>query len=618
MRVRLPFIPTVRALFVIGPDGYIVHDTDYPKTPDVSLADRPYFRQYLQNEALQHALSPALQSRSGTGWFVASTRRIVGHDGRFLGVAVAAVQLDSISQLYRKLDLEPGRQVALLQSSGTLLARYPSDDSMIGRSFAQFPVFSTKLLQRRADTFISSGPPMDYERIVSYRALESQPLVIVVSTRMETVLAPWYRAAAGAAAAIVVLALLTAGAVRFFVDRQRAVVRAQLHRNAEEAALAVAAANAKFRAFFEQGSMFACVLSREGEVLEVNHAGRGTGSVAAGAPDLRFWDYPWWAAPSTQPAVLREAVALAAAGETVRREVTFLGDDALMLVELVLSPVRDDSGAVLAVAAVGADITERKHQEEKLRLLARDLADVDQRRGEFLATLSHELRNVITPVQNCAQILKIADPSTTQWSRARQVLGEQIAQMRRLIDDLLDVSRINSGKVHLVLEGLDLRTTLRRAADAAHPAMERASHTFEMFLPEEELLMSGDAGRLQQVFTNLLGNAAKYTPLGGHVTLRARREGLEAVVEVADNGLGIPVDSQARIFEMFEQVGSHAERRQGGLGIGLGLVSKLVGLHGGHVEVFSDGPGQGSTFTVYLPLAQRAAAPGAMQSFDIR
>ncbi|MEJ6020670.1 sensor histidine kinase [Ramlibacter sp. PS4R-6] len=614
MRARLGFVPTVRALFVIGPDGFILHDTDYPNTPAVSLADRPYFRQYLDDERVTRAVSEALQSRSGTGWFVAVTRRITARDGRFLGVAVAAVQLDSISRLYRKLDLQPGQQVSLLQGNGTLLARYPADDALIGRSFAEAPVFATKLLQRRADTFVTSGPPWGYERIVSYRAVEGHPLVVLVSTRIEVVLATWNRAVVASIAGLLALSLLTAGAVRFFVLGQRARGRAQAHRNAEEAAVAVAQANAKFRAFFEQGSMFACVISPDGDLLEVNH-GQGE---AGGQPlpaGTKLWECPWFAAPESQQSVLREGIALARAGETFRCEAAFRGDSRLRLIDLVLSPVRDEAGAILAIAGAGVDVTERKHQEEQLRVLARDLADVDRRRAEFLATLSHELRNVLTPVQNCAQILKIAEPGSTQAARAREVLSQQLRQMKRLIDDLLDVSRINSGKVQLELEGIDLRTVLLRAADATQSSMERASHKFELALPADELLMSGDPARLEQVFTNLLGNAAKYTPLGGNIRLAARSEGHEAVVEIRDDGLGIPVTAQARIFEMFEQVGSHADQRQGGLGIGLGLVSKLVALHGGHVEVFSDGPGHGSTFTVYLPLTSaptpRPVAPDA-------
>jgi PAS domain S-box-containing protein len=606
MRDRLRFIPTVRALFIIGPDGYITHDTDFPKTPDVSLADRPYFRQYLQDPGITRAVSEALQSRSGTGWFVAVTRRIVGRDGKFLGVAVAAVQLDSISMLYRKLDLQPGQQVALLQSNGTLLALYPEVDAMIGRNFAQLPVFASKLPRRRTGTFVFSGPPWDYERIVSYRGLESQPLVVLVSTRMDAVLAPWKRAVGGSLAGLLALSLLTAGAALFFAQRQRERARASTLQEAQATALEIAAANAKFRAFFEQGSMFACVLDADGAVLDINHTGRDAAAQVLGT---KFWECPWWSTPASQADLLREGVARARAGDTSRRELTFNSGGDIRLVELVLSPIRGDAGAVLAIAALAVDITERKFQEDKLRVLAGDLADVDRRRGEFLATLSHELRNVLTPVQNCAQILKLADPASAQARRARDVLSEQLAQMRRLVDDLLDVSRINSGKVHLELAAMDLRSVLLRAADGAHHAMERASHRFDMALPDEELLVFGDAARLQQVFTNLLGNAAKYTPLGGSVCLRARLEGSEAIVEVADNGLGIPVESQASIFQMFEQVGSHAARRQGGLGIGLGLVSRLVTLHGGHVDVFSDGPGCGSTFTVYLPLAGSPGAP---------
>jgi len=480
MRARLKFLPTVRALFVIGPDGVIIHDTDFPKTPRISLADRPYFRQYIDNPKLTHAVSEALQSRSGTGWFVASTRRITSRDGSFLGVAVAAVQLDTISTLYRKMDLRPGQQVSLFQSTGTLLARFPPEDALIGRNFGQYPVFSRLLPHQRSGTYETDGPPTNVDRIVSYRAVETQPLVVIVGTRLESALAPWKRTVAGSIAALAVLALLTGASLRFFLQRQ-----------------------------------------------------------------------------------------------------------------------------------------ERNEREEQLHEHARNLADVDRRRGEFLATLSHELRNVLTPIQNCSQILGMVDPSSQQAARAREIIAQQLVQMRRLVDDLLDVSRINTGKIQLDLIPTDLRGVLTQAAAAAQIWMERSHHQFELSLPEEELVVLADLTRIQQVFANLLGNAAKYTPDGGHIALRARREGGEAVIDVIDNGVGIPPEAQEKVFGMFEQVESHSDRRQGGLGIGLGLVSNLVALHGGRVELASAGAGLGSTFTVRMPLAGTNAAPD-IQAANIR
>ncbi|MFL6693270.1 MAG: hypothetical protein ACJ8GO_09945, partial [Ramlibacter sp.] len=188
MQAHLRHLPTARALFVVGPDGVVQHDTDYPSTPRVSLADRSYFRAFVQHPSLQHSLSEALQSRSGTGWFVASSRRITRPDGSFGGIVVAAVQLGSVSRLFRKLDLPTGQQMSLLQTDGRLLARYPPDDANIGRSYAGQVVFTEHLPRARSGVFEASGPPFGYARIVSYRALESQPLVVVLTISKDAAL----------------------------------------------------------------------------------------------------------------------------------------------------------------------------------------------------------------------------------------------------------------------------------------------------------------------------------------------------------------------------------------------------------------------------------------------
>jgi signal transduction histidine kinase len=180
--------------------------------------------------------------------------------------------------------------------------------------------------------------------------------------------------------------------------------------------------------------------------------------------------------------------------------------------------------------------------------------------------------------------------------------------MRHLVDDLLDVSRVSSGKIRLDREAVDLRQLLAAAADSAQAFMEGPGHRLALRLPEGELPVQVDRSRMLQVLANLLSNAAKYTPPGGHIGLAARREGGEALVEVTDDGLGIPPESLPKVFDMFEQVSGHLSRAQGGLGIGLALVQKLVALHGGHVKAASEGTNRGSTFTVCLPLASHAQA----------
>jgi PAS domain S-box-containing protein len=248
------------------------------------------------------------------------------------------------------------------------------------------------------------------------------------------------------------------------------------------------------------------------------------------------------------------------------------------------------------------DVTEDRRKEEALR-------SADQRKDEFLATLAHELRNPLAPISNGLQVLKWSlDPA--QVSRTREVMERQLAHMTRLIDDLLDVSRISLGKIELKNERLDLAAVLQSAVDASRPLIDEFGHELSLDLPREPLLLHGDMTRLVQVFANLLNNATRYTPKGGHIEVRAAREGAQVRVSVRDNGIGIPADKLERVFDMFVQMDRSLERRYGGLGIGLTLVKRLVELHGGSVDAVSD-VGQGSEFGVRLPLLALPAAADA-------
>ncbi len=235
------------------------------------------------------------------------------------------------------------------------------------------------------------------------------------------------------------------------------------------------------------------------------------------------------------------------------------------------------------------------------RLNAR-LVETDQRKDEFLAMLAHELRNPLAPLRNAVHLLQHG-VSPLLRERAGEIMSRQVYQLGRLVDDLLDLSRVARGKMQLRKERLDLRDAVRRAADAGRPLIEARRHELTVSLPDGPVPLLADPTRLEQVLTNLLNNAARYTPEGGRIRLTAAIEGDEAVVRVRDTGIGIPPDMLARIFGLFSQVERHEERAQGGLGIGLALVKSLTELHGGSVEAHSAGPGQGSEFLVRWPLA---------------
>lgn len=221
MRERLRGMDYVRALFVIGPDGFIQHDTDYPGTPDVTLADRAYFQLHRNNPGLATSISAPLQSRSGTGWFVAATRRI--GDGRtFKGIAVAAIQLQYFSDLYQRIGLGSGHQIVLFHEDGRLIAQHPMDDSRIGKTYADYPLFREHLPSARRGVYLTSGPPLPYERIFSYDTVAGEPLVVGFSHATSAVLAPWRRTVATAAAGLaLLLAVMLVTVLLFLREQQR-------------------------------------------------------------------------------------------------------------------------------------------------------------------------------------------------------------------------------------------------------------------------------------------------------------------------------------------------------------------------------------------------------------
>ncbi len=237
--------------------------------------------------------------------------------------------------------------------------------------------------------------------------------------------------------------------------------------------------------------------------------------------------------------------------------------------------------------------------------LYHDIQEADRRKNEFLAMLAHELRNPLAPIRSAVQIMGIVSPDLPDLRWARNVIERQVQHMVRLVDDLLDLSRITRGKIKLQIEMVNVATVMERALETCRPVMDARHHELMVAYPSEPLWVQGDAARLAQILGNLLNNAAKYTEDRGQIWLTAAREGNEAVLRVRDSGIGIPPEMLSHIFDLFTQVDRSLDRSQGGLGIGLTLVRRLVELHQGSVQVVSAGPNQGSEFIVHLPLAQR-------------
>ncbi|MDY6983448.1 MAG: ATP-binding protein, partial [Pseudomonadota bacterium] len=279
-------------------------------------------------------------------------------------------------------------------------------------------------------------------------------------------------------------------------------------------------------------------------------------------------------------------------------------------------PRRNAKGEVDGIMVIAADVTEkvearlnlegavhelRATTDENRRLLD-EMKNTDRRKDEFLATLAHELRNPLAPIRNSLEILRTTEDKT-RIARLRDIMDSQLTHLIRLVDDLLDMARINEGKIELRKERITLQSAIEASLESSRWQFDAQRHEFETSLPQEPIQVAADPTRLTQVISNLLSNAAKYTPPGGKITLAATHDGAMALITVTDNGIGIPADMTERIFEPFTQLDMSKQHARGGMGIGLSLVKRLVEMHSGFVTVTSAGVGMGSTFTVGLPLA---------------
>ena len=285
-------------------------------------------------------------------------------------------------------------------------------------------------------------------------------------------------------------------------------------------------------------------------------------------------------------------------------------------VALTISPIRDSHGAIVGASKIARDISERKASEQaqqriigELRRAEEALREADRRKDEFLAVLAHELRNPLAPIRYAVAMARKSSPGAEPL-RAQAIIERQVEHMGRLLDDLLDVSRITRGTLILRRSTVDLAAVVAAAQESARPLIEARGHTLLVQLPTETLRLVADPIRLAQVLANLLINAAKYTDRGGRIELEASRKGGELVIRVRDNGIGISAEMMPKIFTLFAQASPALERSEGGLGIGLALVRGLLELHGGSVSAHSGGVGRGSEFLVRLPIGH----PGDLDS----
>ncbi|HEX6994914.1 MAG TPA: ATP-binding protein [Gammaproteobacteria bacterium] len=271
------------------------------------------------------------------------------------------------------------------------------------------------------------------------------------------------------------------------------------------------------------------------------------------------------------------------------------------VLDYVYQPIKSAAGNVTGILIGATDVTERARTEAALRRSEAALKEADRRKNEFLATLAHELRNPLAPLLNAARLIQLAGEADSRLRKAADIVVRQVQTMARLVDDLIDVSRITRGRIELRVQPVELETIIANAVEAARPLIAEKRHELEVRLPDHPIVIDGDPVRLSQALLNVVNNAARYTPPGGAIGIRAARDGDRVTISVTDNGIGIAPEALDDIFDLFTQRHAASEERAHGLGIGLNLARGFVALHGGELTARSEGPGRGSEFVLTLP-----------------
>jgi PAS domain S-box-containing protein len=405
-------------------------------------------------------------------------------------------------------------------------------------------------------------------------------------------------------------------------ERRRATMKLEVEvAERKRAELAVQESEAQLRRIIDNMAGFVAMLDSQGVLQEAGEpALRAGGLNRSDVLGRKFWECGWWGPDDEQRKQIAEWVKAAAAGVTVRHDVVARSASGKRLdIDLMLVPVFDSAGNVTHIIPSGIDISDRKRMEDALREnetrlseAAAALTDADRRKDVFLATLAHELRNPLAPIRTGVQILQLVSSGNSSLRQTTQMMDRQVNHLVRLVDDLLDLSRITRGKIDLQRQPVVVSEIINRALESCEALFDSQNHELHVRFPRLTLCVEGDPDRLTQVFANLLSNAAKFTPHGGSIWLSMREEDDEVVVVVRDAGIGIPPERIEGIFDMFEQV--HDSHGNDGLGIGLALVRQIIQLHNGTVSAESAGPGYGSQFTVRLPLLLNSTVADDVQA----
>lgn len=398
-----------------------------------------------------------------------------------------------------------------------------------------------------------------------------------------------------------------------------------LHDKIADQAESLALRAQELQEYINHMSIFTAKIAPDGSILAASSSSKKASGVSQKKlAKTNFLEGPWWSFDPEVHARVREAFQKALTGKTIRYDEQILAFGTTHIwIDFRLTPVSRKGNGVDFVIAEGLDITKRKELERQLAQAYHELEEkVGERtkelnnannalkeevllRDRFLATLSHELRNPLSPIISAVEIIRLMDIKDDELQKLFDIIDRQANQMARLLKDLLDVSRVSHQKIDLDMSSMDIKDVIQAAVETASPLFLKREHDLSVSFPEDRLIVRGDPMRIEQIIVNLLNNAAKYTQAGGKISLRARNENGYAVVIVEDNGIGISPEMMPKVFNLFSQDKNSLSMAKGGLGIGLALAKALAELHGGAITASSDGTGKGATFELRIPLLMR-------------
>jgi signal transduction histidine kinase/CheY-like chemotaxis protein len=612
--------PNIGSLWVMDATGTVVANSLESKPTPVDLSDRPYYAPL--KAGADSYITGLLYGRVSKVWFF-SYNRAIRIDGAFRGIAQTSVHGEDFRRFYQALQLGPGAAINVYRADGLVVMRWPLAEQEVGAGIAGTPLFER----------LSRGPSGRVElegaepRLEAFARAGDHPLIVTASVPRALALRSFwdrfYRNAVLFALALLGIGLLGGLAARASAREGRVIRKLsereeRLRRSERE----LRAAHDTFRHLVETSPFGVYAVDADFRLVQVS---AGAQNVFRNVRPLIGRDFAdvlrtIWPEPFATEAInlFRRTLQTGEpyhAPSTVerRRDIGELESYDWKIERVTLPDGRfgavchfyDLSERQRYEAALRENEARLKAQADQLSHLYETLRKGEQRKDEFLATLAHELRNPLAPLQNGLALLARVADEPRRSGEIRAMMERQLDQLVRLIDDLLDLSRITRGKIELRRTRVDVGSAVDRAVEMCRPMLR--DRNLELDLPTQPVYVDGDDARLAQVFSNLLHNACKFTAPGGHVRVSVERAAADVVVSIQDDGIGIAPDHLEDVFEIFTQLEPLPGRAHGGLGIGLSLVRKLVELHGGTVKVHSEGPGRGAQFTVQLPAAEAPA-----------